>query len=164
MALVLKQNKLQTKFSTFAKINLQSLLMKTKLLKSHNIALAKFLAILGFGACIGTACVKYGAPSADYMTNGKVVSEESQQPIEGILVKSDSFVFTDSLGNYVVHDHAGYGLKEETPPPHTSYLTFRDTANQYNDLDTFVKFEKGKTSRTLNIALTPKTNTDESEN
>ena len=68
------------------------------------------LAVLGFSA-LATSCMKYGmpeygCPTADYFIDGKVVSEETNEPIENLKVRflmneraSDS-VFTNENGEF----------------------------------------------------------------
>jgi putative lipoprotein (rSAM/lipoprotein system) len=131
--------------------------MKTKLLKSYNSVITALLAILGFSAaCLGlSSCKKYGSPCADFLVMGKVSSKETLQPIENIQISTEydwNQTFTDKDGNYQLMHHC----------MNTFLVQFRDTANNYKDLDTLIEFQRakeGKTVRkTLNIELTPKEN------
>jgi putative lipoprotein (rSAM/lipoprotein system) len=121
--------------------------MKTKLIKSYNIAITALLAILGFSACLGTSCAKYGSPAATFIIHGKVSDKETQQPIENIRVAANEWrhTFTDENGNYEVWHYDRNML-----------VQFRDTVYNYNDLDTFIKFEGKEKMKIIDIQLTPK--------
>ena len=76
---------------------------------------AALLAVLGFSA-IATSCVKspppmYGVPNADYFIDGKIVSEETNEPIKDLKVRffekmsderehSFDSVFTNAEGSF----------------------------------------------------------------
>ena len=126
---------------------------KTKLLKAHNVAIAKLLAILGFTSCLCAGCAKYGVPMAEYTVNGQVVSKETQEPIENIRVSTyDGYMFTDNEGNYQISDwgHLKGG--------HTMSVEFRDTADQYRDLDALIEFRDGEKTKTINVGMAPNEN------
>ena len=123
--------------------------VKTKLLKAHNVAIAKLLAILGFTSCLCAGCAKYGIPAVEYIVNGQVVSKETQEPIENIRVSTyDGYMFTDNEGNYQV---SKWGGDKGT----TVFVEFRDTADQYRDLDALIEFRDGEKTKTFNVGMTP---------
>ncbi|MCL2028497.1 MAG: radical SAM-associated putative lipoprotein [Bacteroidales bacterium] len=126
--------------------------VKTKLLKAHNVAIAKLLAILGFTSCLCAGCAKYGVPEAEYIVNGQVVSKETLEPIENIRVSTyDGYMFTDNEGNYQVSYLGG-------DKGATVCVEFRDTADQYRDLDALIEFRDGEKIKTFNVGMTPNDN------
>jgi putative lipoprotein (rSAM/lipoprotein system) len=123
--------------------------VKTKLLKTQNVIIAKILTLLGFTAFVSCGMEKYGVPHTEYKVMGKVSSKETQQPIENIQVSTRQWnqIYTDENGNYQIwHDDRD------------ALIQFRDTANNYNDLDTLIKFEGRVDQKTINVQLTPKEN------
>ena len=148
--------------------------MKTiqiKFLKTYNLMLAGLLALLGFAsACesiIPEPIVEYGTPSAKFIVNGKIESEDSNTPIENIrVVMQGDTVMSDSEGKYQVTDKWGF------PGDQTYKIEFRDIDGNlngaYEDLDTNVEFKNpqytggdgkwysGETATEFNIKLTSK--------
>ena len=144
--------------------------MNIKSLKTCNVLIAGLLAILGFT----TSCpiVEYGAPYATFIVNGKVVSSETDQPIENVRVKmqvdsiTSTDTYTDVNGAYQVVDESGL------PNDHTYIIEFKDIDGEINgkfsDLDTIVEFKdpiftggdgdwySGETSKEFDVKLTPK--------
>ncbi|NOZ46491.1 MAG: hypothetical protein GXO79_06875 [Chlorobi bacterium] len=137
-----------------------------KLRNKYNRIITLFISLLGFStACIQTAC-EYGSPSADFIINGIVQSEDSSQVIPNIKVVSgyDS-TYSDYEGKYLLNI-------ESFPNNQTFLLKFTDIDKQENrqfeTLDTLVEFTdpvfsggdrnwySGETKKVLNIKLKPK--------
>ncbi len=140
--------------------------MKIKILKTYNVLITGLLTILGFA----TACDskdEYGTPSTKFIVKGKVISSETDQPIENIRVSMEGdTTYTDANGDYNVVDKWGF------PTEQTYNIEFQDidgNANgEFSDLDTIVEFKDpkfsggdgdwylGETSKEFNVKLTPK--------
>lgn len=62
--------------------------MKLKVYSFYSRIISFCLIVLGFGSCSNDddLVVEYGTPSAKYKVSGKVVSEDTKQPIKGIRV------------------------------------------------------------------------------
>lgn len=77
--------------------------MKKIVLNKYNLFIAFILSMLGFAtSCEKGPNAEYGVPSATFKVLG-TVTNESNQPIEGIrvILNSDS-TLTDASGNYLV--------------------------------------------------------------
>ncbi|MDY0104616.1 MAG: radical SAM-associated putative lipoprotein [Lentimicrobium sp.] len=140
--------------------------MKIKILKKYNVLIAGLLALLGYT----TACDskdEYGTPSAKFIVNGKVISSETDQPIENIRVTMQGdTTYTNADGVYQVVDNWGF------PTDQTYKIDFNDidgAANGgFSGLDTIVEFKdpefsdgngdwySGETSKEFDVKLTPK--------
>ena len=63
-----------------------------KIIKISSKICGELLAVLGFSAAV-TSCMKYGMPSeygmpsADYFIDGNIVSEQTEEPINGLKVR-----------------------------------------------------------------------------
>jgi hypothetical protein len=118
--------------------------MKTKFIKAQNSVITWILAVLGLAS--GTSCEKYGMPAEDFnYVEGIVSSKKTEQPINGILVSSE-------YGSQHTHNGGQYIL--ETPKITT--ISFRDPAENYNDFDTLIEFQKRGELKRIDIQLTPK--------
>jgi putative lipoprotein (rSAM/lipoprotein system) len=137
--------------------------MKTKFIKTENAVITGLLAFLGFSCDFGGNVAEYGVPCADFIVLGKVSDKKTEQPIENIQVSTYEWnkTFTDENGNYEVKTN-------DFPKDQTFLVKFRDITEKYNDLDTLIEFKdpkftggdkkwyNGKTSKTVDIQLTPK--------
>jgi len=140
--------------------------MKVRLLKTYNWIIAGLLSILGFASSCDPKD-EYGTPSAKFIVNGKVTSSETHQPIEHIqVVMGNDTSYTNAKGEYQVADPYGFPVDQTYP------IGFKDVDGSVNgsfhDLDTLVEFidpvfqdgdghwNRGETSRNLDVDLTPK--------
>jgi putative lipoprotein (rSAM/lipoprotein system) len=143
-------------------------LAKIRILTGYNAIIGALLAILGFGtSCIPEVRCEYGTPSAKFIVSGKVVSSETNLPVQNVRVvmKRDT-TFTNALGEYQVTD------KYSFPTSQTYSVKFQDirgeTLRQYSDLDTIVEFKnpvfvkgeghwyKGEAEKEIDVKLKPK--------
>lgn len=141
---------------------------KIRILTGYNAIIVALLAILGFGtSCEQLARCEYGTPSAKFIVSGKVVSSETNLPVQNIRVvmKGDT-TFTNASGEYQVTDKYGF------PANQTYSVKFQDikgeTLRQYSDLDTTVEFKnpvfikgdghwyEGETEKDIDVKLKPK--------
>jgi putative lipoprotein (rSAM/lipoprotein system) len=113
-------------------------LLKKQFLKTYTSLLSMVLALLGISSC-NSISVEYGAPSARFIAQGQVVSEKTEQAIEGIQVIMEyDTSYTDNQGNYAV---------EYFSFPENSFvdIQFRDVDDslhgKFMDKDTNVYFE-----------------------
>ena len=141
-------------------------MIKNGYLKFYNAVIIAFLALLGF-SCSNDPVDEYGTPSAKFIVNGNVLSEESNEPVRNIrVVMQNDTAYTDQEGNYQVADNWGF------PTDQTYIIKFSDIDNElngaYHAIDTVVEFNdpeftggdgkwySGETTKILDIKLTPK--------
>jgi len=75
--------------------------MKKNFHKTYNKFLVIFLGLIGFS--VGCVRVEYGSPNADFIVNGNVKSNATQQPIENIQVELGyQTTNTDENGNFSI--------------------------------------------------------------
>lgn len=155
--------------------------LKTGLLINWNRLLRIFMSILGFSAGTGLtiSCdswngrVEYGTPSAKFIVNGQVKSEQTTTAVPNIRVvmseesgeTAPDTTYTDASGNYSVDITAFPGDKN-------FILKFEDidgtTNGSFENLESEVDFTdpkytngsgnwyEGETSQTLNVNLKTK--------
>jgi len=145
--------------------------IQIKWLKAYNVIIGVILGALGFtvsscGTDYGTPLAEYGTPSADFIVQGKVTDNQTNQPIKDIQVKMGwNKVFTNANGKYEIS--IGDFPKNQIFP-----ISFQDIDGDLNgsymDLDTIVEFKdskftggdknwyKGKTTKEFDIQLNPK--------
>lgn len=139
---------------------------RNRILRSYNWLIATLMAMLGFASSCEPVA-EYGVPTADFIVNGNVTSEETGQPIRNIRVsmQGDTSI-TNADGTYQVIDRWGF------PTEQTYEIQFSDvdgeTNGEFIDLDTIVQFKNpefsggdgdwysGKTSKEFNVKLKPK--------
>ncbi len=141
-----------------------------KFLKGYNILIGGLLTLLGFSACDTInpdPKDEYGCPSADFIVNGKIESENDNVVIENIQVGMyGDTVYSDKNGEYQV-ESKNYSTNGEK-----FNISFKDvdgtTNGDYKNLDTIVDFTDieftdgdgiwymGKKTKELNIKLAPK--------
>ncbi|MFP4023981.1 MAG: radical SAM-associated putative lipoprotein [Thiohalospira sp.] len=142
-------------------------MIKNRYLKFYNAAIVSLMAFLDFACSSSIEPVEYGTPSAKFIVNGTVSSEESNEPVRNIrVVMQNDTAYTDQEGNYQVADDWGF------PTDQTYVIKFTDIDHEqngaYHDLDSIVEFKdpeftggdgkwySGETSKELDIKLTPK--------
>ena len=141
-------------------------IIKNRYLRFYNAIIVALLACLGF-SCSNDPVDEYGTPSAKFIVNGNVSSEESNEPVRNIrVVMQNDTAYTDQEGNYQVADNWGF------PADQTYIIKFTDIDNElngaYQSIDTVVEFNdpeftggdgnwySGETTKILDIKLTPK--------
>jgi putative lipoprotein (rSAM/lipoprotein system) len=150
--------------------------MRIKLLQGGNRIIAFFLTLLGFTySCKDSYMADmYGSPYAEYIVNGKVVSERDNSSIKGIQIRISSShgkntsnteaLSSDTNGNYSVM-YTEYGIDQIN-------LSFEDVDGPENgsfqSVDTLMTFSKsdlsgkvgswfmGSSEKILNIKLKQK--------
>ncbi len=116
--------------------------MKTKFFKTYNAIITALITILGFASSCDPT-MEYGTPSAKFIVNGKVLSSETNQPIENIRVAMHGDTsYTGADGGYRVMDRWGF------PMDQTYDIQFIDidgvSNNEFSSLDTIVEFKDPK--------------------
>lgn len=149
--------------------------LQNKFFKIHNVIIAGFLALLGFGPSCEKIIprVEYGTPSAKFLVNGKIESGVSNKPIQNIRIIMQvrdtamwDTAFSDNEGKYQVIDKFGF------PTDKKYNIQFHDidgsSNGNYENLDTIVEFKdpkftngdrhwyKGETTEEFDIKLNPK--------
>jgi len=143
-------------------------LAKIRILTGYNAIIGALLAVLGFGtSCEPWARCEYGTPSAKFIVSGKVVSSETNLPVQNVRVvmKGDT-TFTNVSGEYKVTDKYGFPMSQ------TYSVKFQDISGEalrkYSDLDTTVEFKNpvfskgdghwysGETEKDIDVKLKPK--------
>lgn len=140
--------------------------VKMKVLKSYSAIITGILAMLGFASSCDSKA-EYGTPSADFIVNGKVTSEETDLAVKNIrVIMEKDTVYSDNDGNYQVE------AKGRFPQDQDFLVQFQDYDKELNgefqDLDTTIEFKdpkftdgdgdwyKGKTTKEFNLKLIPK--------
>ncbi len=150
-------------------------IIKVRILTCYNVLITALMTLLGFAtACERFPRMEYGTPHATFITKGKIISNQDNNPISGIQVRmiADSnsravdSIISGSDGSYQVSDKFGF------PVTHSYTMQFRDidgAANgEFQNLDTVVEFKDpvfnggdgkwydGETQKEFNINLKPK--------
>lgn len=141
--------------------------IKLNLLNKYNSILTLILTLLGFSSSCENggpdSPVEYGTPSAKFIVNGKIISEENSQAIPEIrVVMGNDTSYSDMEGNYqVVH--------YDFPMDQYIHLKFEDVDGadngEFQPSDSLVDFVdpeftdgdghwySGQTEKTVNIKL-----------
>jgi len=141
---------------------------RIRVLRDYNAIIVALLSVLGFGtSCEQLARCEYGTPSAKFIVSGKVVSSETNLPVQNVRVvmKGDT-TFTNASGEYKVTDKYAFPMNQ------TYSVKFQDikgeALRQYSDLDTTVEFKnpvfvkgdghwyEGETEKDVDVKLKPK--------
>ena len=136
---------------------------KFKIYKTSNALILAILALLGFSSSCNKPA-EYGTPSADFIINGKVLSNQNDSVIPNIRVTLYSDTqYTDNSGKYTF-------IKRDIPPTNQTFpIKFQDIDSiengEFSNLDTIVKFtnpqfvngngdwDEGETTKEFNVKL-----------
>jgi len=145
--------------------------LKTKFYKTSNTIIFGLLALLGFASSCekepNSIMVEYGTPSAKFIVNGKISSNDTNTPIKNIrVIMNRDTSFSDSEGHYQVIENHGFPINQ------TFQINLQDvdsTVNgDYKNLDTIVEFVnpqfvngdghwyEGETTKEFNVKLDKK--------
>ena len=137
------------------------------LFKIVNRIILSLIAVLGFSCSSDDPIVEYGSPSADFNISGNIIDETTLEKLSNIQIISNN-ASSSTFGDTIYSENGHYEIvKRDYPSSQVFVVTFKDTSNLHQTLDTLVDFTDpvfengdgswyyGETSKEVDIKLTP---------